>query len=221
MFANGDLRTSGRYRPRCPHEGAPLIHQARGSSLIEERATVMWNMITHEQIIRVITIALAGQQPARRLQGIWFYLWTHGSWCVRAGCSFASLMLVDRFGSRNPWDWGEGEGEVALGGIWVVFERLNFRGKPWIGDLWKTSRIGEWGGKVRGWIRSDGYLVWNQGWVLTSYLTLGILWYTIEFFFFLGVIIYSVLRVNNRVIHWGIRLIKRDNLPYNFLDFWF
>lgn len=23
MFANGDLRTSGRYRPRCPHEGAP------------------------------------------------------------------------------------------------------------------------------------------------------------------------------------------------------
>lgn len=61
---------------------APLIHQARGSSLIEERATVMWNMITHEQIIRVITIALAGQQPARRLQGIWFYLWTHGSWCT-------------------------------------------------------------------------------------------------------------------------------------------
>lgn len=40
--------------PRAP------IHP-RGSRLIGERAMVMWNMITHEQIIRVITIALAGQ----------------------------------------------------------------------------------------------------------------------------------------------------------------
>lgn len=70
------------YEWALPTTRAPPIHQARGSSLIEERATVMWNMITHEQIIRVITIALAGQQPARRLQGIWFYLWTHGSWCT-------------------------------------------------------------------------------------------------------------------------------------------
>lgn len=129
----------GVTQPRCPHEAAPLIHRARGSSLIEERATVMWNMITHEQIIRVITIALAGQQPARRLQGIWFYLWTmdHG---VRAGCPFASLMLVDRFGSEIPGIGGRGFGR-NLGGS-RTFERLNLEGTR-LGDLQVLISVSE------------------------------------------------------------------------------
>lgn len=168
----------GVTQPRCPHEAAPLIHRARGSSLIEERATVMWNMITHEQIIRVITIALAGQQPARRLQGIWFYLWTmdHG---IRAGCPFASLMLVDRFGSEIPGIGGRGSWLWAefrwFANVWT----FKFRGNPTRG--FASAHIGERRTLREGW-RVGVMDIWFRGWnvwakgelLLMSYLTLEI-----------------------------------------------